>query len=290
MSPPRRTATPLGKRSAQVLTRGIGRLTNGSRTLPDLLIAGGQRCGTTSMYRVLSQHPAICKPVLHKGVHFFDTAYGKGLGWYRGHFPLTATMHRVGRAADARPLAFESSPYYLFHPLAAARIAADLPGVRLLVLLRDPVERAYSAHSHELARGFEDLPFDAALAAEEGRLRGEAERLTREPHYISHHHQHHGYLHRGRYLEHLQRLTSAVGRDRLHVVDSHRFFSDPEPVYAEVLRFLDLPHRGPPTFEQHNARERSPLPEPTRRRLEEHFAPHDEALAQWLGWTPSWRR
>ena len=284
------TATPARKRAVQALSRGVGRLTSQARMLPAFLIVGGQRCGTTSMYRTMSQHPAILKPVLHKGVHYFDTAYERGFDWYRGHFPLQATARWTARRAGTESLTFESSPYYMFHPLAADRIAADLPGVRLLVLLRDPVERAYSAHAHELARGFEDQPFEAALELEGERLRGEAERLAAEPGYVSHHHQHHGYLHRGRYLEHLLRLSAAVGGDHLHVVDSHRFFTDPEPEYAGVLSFLGLPDRGTPVFERHNARARTPMSDTLRTRLEDHFAPHDERLADWLGFAPSWRR
>lgn len=284
------TATPARKRAVQAVSRSVGRATSRARMLPAFLIVGGQRCGTTSMYRTLSQHPAILKPVLHKGVHFFDTAYYRGPDWYRGHFPLLVSARRTERKVGLAPLTFESSPYYMFHPLAATRIAAELPGVRLLVLLRDPVERAYSAHAHELARGFEDQPFERALQLEEQRLRGEADRLTADPAYVSHHHQHHGYLHRGRYLEHLLRLEETVGRERLHVVDSHRFFDEPEPVYAGVLDFLGLPARGMPTFQRHNARERSPLPDALRARLEEHFAPYDERLADWLGYVPSWRQ
>jgi hypothetical protein len=73
-------------------------------------------------------------------------------------------------------------------------------------------------------------------------------------------------------------------------VDSHRFFTEPEPVYDDVLRFLGLPHAGYPTFERHNARPRSPLPEDLRVRLEDHFAPYDEQLAAWLGRPVSWRQ
>jgi Sulfotransferase domain len=256
---------------------------------PGFLIIGGQRCGTTSMYRTLSRHPAVLKVMRHKGVHYFDTGYDKGLDWYRAHFPLERTADAVERRLGVRPLTFESSPYYMFHPLAAERITADLPDVKVLVLLRDPVERAYSAHAHELARGFEDQDFETALALEDSRLEGEAERLIADPTYRSHAHQHHGYLQRGRYIEHLERLEKTFGRDRIHVVDSHRFFTDPEPVHDEVLAFLGLPQLGYPTFERHNARPRSPMDPALRARLEEHFAPYDERLVAWLGHPVSWR-
>jgi hypothetical protein len=160
----------------------------------------------------------------------------------------------------------------------------------VIVLLRDPIERAYSAWAHELARGFEDQQdFDTALALEDSRLAGEAERIVAEPGYNSHSHQHHGYLHRGRYIEHLERLEKIFGRDRMHVVDSHRFFTDPEPAYDGVLDFLGLPNLGYPTFEQHNARPRSAMDPAIRPRLEEHFAPYDKRLVAWLGEPVSWR-
>jgi hypothetical protein len=277
------------KKLVQRVTTTAGRLTNKGRMTPGFLIIGGQRCGTTSMYRTLAQHPAVLKAVLHKGVHYFDTSYGEGMGWYRGHFPLQLTAARVARRTGVRPLTFESSPYYMFHPLAADRINRDLPDVKLLVLLRDPVERAYSAHAHELARGFETEDFETALALEDERLAGQAEQLVADPTYRSHSHQHHGYLQRGRYVEHLERLEQVFGRDRLHVVDSHEFFTRPETAYDRVLEFLDLPHAGYPTFERHNARPRSPMSPKLRERLEDHFAPYDERLAAWLGHPVSWR-
>jgi hypothetical protein len=266
----------------------LGRPTARWRALPNVLIAGGQRCGTTSMYRALIQHPAVFRPVGRKGVHYFDTAYDRGPSWYRGHFPLQHSVERARRRTHCSPVVLESSPYYGFHPLAASRIATDLPNVKLIVLIRDPVERAYSAHAHELARGYETEPFEGALELESERLAGEAERLVREPHYVSLDHQHHAYVTRGQYVDLLTRLESVFGRERLHVVDSHRFFAEPEPVWKDALTFLDLPDAGNPVFERHNARPRSPMSDELRARLEAHFRPYDERLIEWLGWVPSW--
>jgi hypothetical protein len=267
----------------------VGRPTSPWRALPNVLIAGGQRCGTTSMYRALIQHPGVLRPVGRKGVHYFDTGYGHGPRWYRGHFPLTRTVERARRTCGSAPIVLESSPYYGFHPLAADRIDADLPGVKLIVLIRDPVERAYSAHAHELARGFETETFERALDLEATRLDGQEDRLVREPLSVSLDHQHHAYVARGQYVELLRRLEDVVGRDRLHVVDSHRFFTDPDAVWADTLVYLGLADAGHPVFERHNARPRSPMPDHVRLRLERHFRPWDEALTEWLGWAPSWR-
>ena len=150
------------KRVALTTSELTGQLTRNARMRPDFLIVGAQRSGTTSMYKTLSQHPAVLKAVLRKGVHYFDVGYTNGPGWYRAQFPLQYTATRTQRALGVRPLTGESSPYYMFHPLAAERIARDLPAVRLIVLLRDPVERAYSAHTHEVARGYDpEKSFDA---------------------------------------------------------------------------------------------------------------------------------
>ncbi|MGB9377700.1 MAG: sulfotransferase domain-containing protein, partial [Mycobacteriales bacterium] len=254
------------------------------------LIIGAQRCGTTSMYRTLAQHPAALKPVRQKGVHFFDTGYDNGLAWYRAHFPLELTARAVHKKTGVRPQAFESSPYYMFHPLAGERIAHDLPGVKLLILLRDPVERAYSAYTHELARGYESEPFEKALELEPERLRGEAERLVSDPGCYSHAHQHNAYRTRGQYVEQLERLESVYGRQRMHVVDSQDFFERPEEVYPAVLDFLGLPNLKQPVFERHNARPRSKMSPQLQADLAAHFEPYDARLAQWLGAAPSWRR
>jgi hypothetical protein len=178
----------------------------------------------------------------------------------------------------------------MFHPLAGQRIAADLPGVRLLVLLRDPVERAYSAHAHELARGFESEPFERALELEPERTAGEEERLIADPTYRSHPHQHNAYVARGRYIEQLERLEKTFGRDALHVVDSGDLFADPGPVFDGIMSVLGLPPWRPTEFNVHNARPRTTMAESLRARLSGSFAPYDERLAAWLGRTPSWRR
>ena len=279
------------KRATHSLVVTAGLPTSRARMLPGFLIVGAQRCGTTSMTRTLSQHPAVVNAAMHKEVHYFDISYDRSLAWYRSHFPLQARARRSAATLNVSPVGFESSPYYMFHPLAPARILRDLPGVKLLVLLRDPVERTYSAHAHEVAHGYETEPYERAMELEESRLAGEAERILADPSYNSHSHQHHSYRARGQYAEQVEHLEELFGRERMHVVDSGDFFADPAPVYDEVLDFLGLPRAGLPDFQPRNARPRSaPMPASIRAALEDHYRPHDERLARWLGRVPSWRR
>jgi hypothetical protein len=282
-----RTATPDG---IQDLARGVahrlGEATAGVRMVPSFLVAGAQRCGTTTLYRLLADHPSVVRPVFSKGIGYFDVNYARGWAWYRGHFPI-ATLAAL--RAD-RPVTFESSGYYLYHPLAAGRIATDLPGVRLLVLVRDPVERAYSAHRHELLRGFETEPFERALELEPDRLAGEEDRLRSDPAYRSFSHRHHSYLARGRYAGQIERLREAVGADRVLVVDADRFFGDPYRSFAEIVEWLGLPGWRPTEVGKLNARPRDPMAGALRERLLERFEDADRALVPLLGAEPSWRR
>lgn len=282
----------LGRRVARWGLLTAGRPLYRARMLPSFLIIGAERCGTTSAFYLLRQHPSIFSATLpRKEVHYFDYKYHRGLSWYQCHFPLRARARLAGRLAGGAPAAFEATPNYMFDPLAPERISRDLPGIRLLVMVRDPVERAYSAHAHEVGYGNETEPFERALELEDPRLAAEAERLAADPAYASRSsYHHHSYRTRGYYADQLQRLEQLFGRERIHVIDSGDFFADPGPVYDRVLEFLGLPHSGRPVFAPRNARPRSPMPETLRAALEEHFRPYDERLVGWLGREPSWRR
>jgi hypothetical protein len=269
----------------------VGRPIYRARMLPSFLIVGAERCGTSSMYEVLSWHPAVFSAILpRKEVHYFDYSYAHPLSWYRCHFPLRARAALAARGTGVAPVAFEASPSYMCHPLAPERIARDLPAVKLIVMLRDPVARAYSSHTMRAGWGVETEPFERALELEDSRLAGEAERMAADPSYVGYHWRHFAYRTRGQYAEQLEQLDRLVGRDRIHVIDSGEFFASPARVYDQVLDFLDLPDAGHPAFDPPRTRSRPPMPDSVRKALEEHYRPYDERLAAWLGHEPSWRR
>lgn len=254
------------------------------RMLPSFIIIGAQRSGTTTLYRLLSEHPAILRPTASKGIGYFDLNYERGRRWYQGHFPL---------ARGARPghptVTFESSGYYSYHPHAVDRLAADLPDVKLLMMLRDPVDRAYSAHRHEFNRGFETEPFERAIELEPARLAGEVERMLSDPGYQSYAHRHHSYLGRSRYVEQVRRIQQAIGKERLHLVDADRFFAAPHEEFAAIQRWLGLPLWQPEKVAAWNAQPREPLDPALRADLLDYFAPYDRALEEAAGLMPSWR-
>jgi hypothetical protein len=266
----------------------VGSATAGRRQLPTFIIVGAQRAGTTSLFRALMSHPLIHSANYHKGVNYFDVNYHRDFAWYQGHFPTVSSLYRGARAASGEPVTFEASGYYMFHPCAPERMARHLPEVRILAMLRDPVERAYSAWKHEFARGFETEQFDRALELEDARLDGQVEKILADPGYQSHSHRHHAYVRRGQYAEQLLRLRQYFPAAQIHVVESEAFFEQPEPTYTSVLHFLELPTLLPNRFDRWNGRPSSPMPEATRSRLRAHFSSHDRRLAELLGREPAW--
>src|SRR5215472_12736702 len=231
----------------------VGAATAPLRLQPAFMMIGAQRCGTTSLFRALVAHPQVMSPAFRKGINYFDLNYFRGERWYTGHFPISEIARRHA-SGYGEPMAFEASGYYVYHPFALERMARDLPAVKLVAMLRDPVERAFSAYKHEYARGFEQKGFEDALELEDSRLAGEIERMEDDPGYESFSHRHHSYRRRGHYAEQLERVFRFFPRAQVHVIDSEIYFDQPEQTYRRLLTFLGLQPFEPGAFGRYNAR------------------------------------
>ena len=250
--------------------RSYGIATSGLRPLPDFLILGAQKAGTTALYAYLRWHPQITGPSF-KEVSFFDRHYARGERWYRAHLPI----RRSGIVGEA-------SPSYLFHPLAPERVARMLPRARLIALLRSPADRAFSHYQHEVALGREDLSFDDALAREDGRMEGELDRMLRDPTYFSYAWWNYTYAARGRYAEQLERWLAEFPREQLLVLFTEELAADTAATYRRVLDFLGVEARGLESYPRIFEREYAGMDPATRARLEDEFAEFDRRLAQLL--------
>ena len=202
--------------------------------LPQFLCIGAQKAGTSSLQDWLLQHPQVYLPP-GKELHYFSLHHNRGLAWYGDQFAAARPDQRCG----------DITPYYLFHPLAAERIAAELGPVKVIVLLRDPVERCLSGLFHSIRLGLEPLPPAAALAAEAERLAGAEDALRRggPPH---HSHQVHSYLARSRYEQQLPRYEALFGADQLLILRSEELFGEPQRIWPRLLAFLGLEVAAPP--------------------------------------------
>jgi Sulfotransferase domain len=264
-----------------------GAATSFARPLPDFLIIGAQKAGTTSLYTCLRWHPAITGPIW-KEVSYFDLHYARRVAWYRGNFPTNLPAPLSRRHSRVQRNVGEASPSYLFHPLAPERVAALIPNVRLIALLRNPIDRALSHYHHEVALRRERLPFEEALEQEEARTHREFERIRSDPRYFSHAWWNFTYLARGRYAEQLERWLTIFPPEQMLILPSEQFFETPGKVYARVLEFLGAhPHQL--ASYPHIFRRDYPAMNPaTRRKLTDYYREPNERLYRLLNCDLPW--
>jgi hypothetical protein len=259
--------------------------------MPAFLVIGGQRCGTSSLYRYLGWHPDVLPP-LRKETEYFSREYARGRGWYQAHFPLEARQAFRERGAARRVVTFEATPDYLFYPPAPERAAHLLPDAKLLVLLRDPVDRAVSHYRHMVRLGFEHLSFEDALRAERDRMRDDLEAVERDSSYRPRDLLRFSYVSRGMYAEQLERWMRFFPEDRFLIVGSEGFFDRTGAVYAEILRFLGLREAVPDAFPNASLSsalsEHPDVKEETLASLREFFGPRNAQLSELLGRDLGW--
>ena len=283
------------KAGARYAFLAYGMATVGIRPLPDFLIVGTKRGGTTSLYRYLLEHPAVLAtfPSFRtlKGVHYFDEHFARGLRWYQSHFPAEPYRALRQRNTGVRPLIGEASPNYLFHPLGAARAAGSVPRAKIIVLLRNPVDRAWSQYKDQVQLGFETLSFEEAVEREPARLAGEVERMLADPGYYGTAFDRYSYLARGRYLDQLRAWRAAFpGEQQLLILRSEDLYGNAEGVYHRALDFLGLPRVSLTAYRPHNAipAAKTRMAASTRQRLAAYFAPYNHQLAEHLGIEFGW--
>jgi hypothetical protein len=225
-----------------------------------------------------------------KSPHYFDMNYWRGPAWYASHFPTYAARHRLERRIGALSVVGEASPYYMFHPAVPARVASDLPDVRVIVILRNPVSRAYSNYWDRRAFGSEELPtFEAAIDAEPQRMaQVDVQRLKTDPRYYSFDHDHHTYLARGRYVEHLRSWVEMIPADNLLILKADDLFRASDEAFARTQEFLGLPAWSGVKLERYNSRKQPAIDPSTKARLCEYYRPHNEALYELLGEDLGW--
>ena len=269
--------------------RILGLLTSSLRVLPDFIIIGAQRSGSTSLYNYLIEHPHI-HPGLMKEVHFFDNNYHKGVNWYRSFFPLSAHIRYLDRTHRRRFLTGEATPYYLYYPHAPRRIHATCPDVKLIVLLRNPVERAYSHYHHEVRLGVEDLPFAEAIEREKSDVPREVAKILKDENYRSFSHQNYSYLSRGIYIEQLEAWKEYFLREKMLILKSEDFFSNPDLVLDRTYEFLGVSKQTSTDFQIHNSLPYRNIEPEIYESLTDYFEPYNHRLYQFLDMDLDWEK
>lgn len=294
-----RTVTTLARRASGLL-----------RTMPDYIIIGVSKSGTTTMYQLISAHPDVL-PSIVKEVYFFNIEgnYEKGKMWYRSFFPSHLHKRHLSRRHGRRILSGESTPSYMQHTMAPARVRAALPNVKMIVMLRNPVDRAYSHYHMSIRMQRESLTFEEAVAAEKARMRYYMERAVSEPEFSWYGRQY-SYLGTGHYAEQLAYWFRYHDRNKFLILTLDELKADQRGVMGRVFEFLGLepfdtgdlhptamiPHRFGPGLGirnigwQYNVGRYDTMNHDTRSMLVDYFRPHNERLQQLLDRGFDWDR
>jgi hypothetical protein len=253
--------------------------TNSVRHLPTTVIVGAQKAGTTQLYAYMVKHPR-CYGAAEKEVDYFSKRPNRPVAWYRSRFPWRRRVWwRQGQVIEA-------SPSYLATPSALRKMQKVLPGARIVVILRDPVSRAFSHYQHKKTRHLESRSF-AEVVEEEIRASafppkwGTALADDAKPML--------GYVARGYYALQLEQLYKLYRRNRVLVLDSGNLFADTAAVCNRVFDYMGLEDFDVEPGKVYNRGFYKEQIDPgVAARLREHYRPYDEMLAEILPQPCGW--
>ena len=259
------------------------------RTLPDFLIIGFHKTATTSLYDYLIQHPNIGSAT-HKELHYFDTYFWRGLGWYKTHFPTKMEKNRIEKISGQRFITGEATPNYVFYPKAYSRVKQSLPNAKLIVILRNPIDRAYSHYNYQkkLNRGaLENTTFEEIVKEEIEKmtndgfekefLRNFNLKTDRMP-----------YVHLGIYVKFLKKWMSIFPKEQFHIVKTEELEQNPNKTINDIFHFLDLQGYEIPDLKKRNTTKYLEMKSDTRKMLYEFYKPHNEVLEKLLAMKFDW--
>ncbi|WP_413161545.1 tetratricopeptide repeat protein [Capilliphycus salinus ALCB114379] len=240
---------------------------------PSFIIIGTQKGGTTSLYRYLEKHPQIL-PAIKKEIYFWNHHYKRGLDWYVSHFPSLKDSTQF--------LTGEATPSYLEDEEVAGRIAEAFPKMKLILVLRNPVERTVSQYYHWVRLGLENRSLSDAISAEL-ELLGNYPNI--DPNYWE---QTHKYIWRGIYIEFIQKWMMYFPPENFLILKSEELYEQPQIILQEVFKFLNLPDFSLTEFTAYNKGYYQQMPPEIHRQLKNFFHSQNQKLEEFLGRKFNW--
>lgn len=268
-------------------------LTGPLHILPDFYIVGFAKCGTTSLFEYLMQHPDVLHSV-GKEIDYFGEYYSRGVNWYKVCFPLKLQKVMAEKANGRKCITGEATPRYIDHPHAPFRIKKITPNAKFIVLLRNPIDRAFSNYTMNVNSSLESeretLSFEKALEKEKERTKNEYEKMQKNKGCFSWNYYLYAYLAQGIYIDKIKIWTEIFPRKQLLILQSEKFFHDPAKKYLKVLDFLGIPEWNPKEFKifKSGKYQEKNIDPKLRKKLSEFFRPHNEKLYEFLGERFDW--
>ncbi len=272
---------------ARATHRTYCNLTNSIHMLPDFIIIGAAKGGTSSLYDYLTQHPSIYSCVV-KEPNYFAMYYDRGINWYKSCFPTTLKKYNVTTFEKKKFVTGEASTQYYWYPHTPKRIKKIIPKIKLILLLRNPIDRSYSHYNMNVNGGKEDLSFEEAIDQEKERTQEEYKKILENEYYFSPKYTRQAYLAKSIYVNFLSEWLKYFSLDQFLIIKSEDFYEDPNKIYNEVLGFLDLPSTQLKNYKITRKGTYDRMKPDTRTKLLDYFKPHNEKLFKLIGKRFDW--
>ena len=264
----------------QFLKRHYYGITAKSRVLPDFLIIGAVRSGTTSLYYDICQHPSV-KKAAYDEIGFFDDNYHLGEDWYRSLFPTKKKMQEV-KQNTGNAITGEDTPFYIWNEIACKRIAEVLPNVKLIAILRNPVDRAYSNYFLGVRHSNETKNFDHAIMKDIEFLDSKIKMEFKNSDYKK------SYVAKGFYAKQLKKWFEHFEKKQIFITTTEELDNNPNIVLEQIFKFLELPNFSIKEIKRHKKSKYPKMNENVRKKLLNYFEPYNEELFELINQRFDW--
>ena len=272
------------------LNKSYGKLSNIKRLqkgeLPDFIVVGAQKAGTSALFNYLVQHSSIIEPA-KKEVHYFDLYYNKGINWYKHFFP-SKTYKKFVKFKTGNAITGEATPIYSYLPRCLDRIKKDLPNVKIIFVMRNPIDRAFSHYHMNLRKKRESLSFEEAIEKEKERLKYEKQNVNKIPSEELYEHYNHSYLERGEYFTQIKKIETLFPKKQILILDSEELKKDTNNQMQYVFKFLGVNSKKDLINPTINPSRYGKMEKSTREKLNRYFEPFNKKLYNHLkkdfGW------
>ena len=264
--------------------RNIFGITGPLRVLPDFIIIGSMKCGTTSLYYDICEHPCV-SPAAYDEIGFFDSNFHLGLNWYRSMFPTKRRIEDI-RRKEGVAITGEDTPFYFWNPVAAKRIQKLLPNIKLITILRNPIDRAYSEYQDLVSSESNSPSFETFIENEINTRRKDSSLITEENFEIFN--QKNSYLLKGIYVDQLKIWAGLFPKEQIFTLSTENLNSEPITALESVFQYLNLPDYKIKNTQRQKQKKYVPMNSQTRKILIEFFKPHNERLFKFIGKKFDW--
>jgi hypothetical protein len=260
-------------------------LTSSFRTLPNFFVIGGVRCGTTSLYHYLGQHNCI-KQAMYDELGYFDDNFHLGLNWYRSLFPTKFIQKKI-ESKYKKFLTYDVTPFYIYNPLVVDRIFKFSPNAKIIAVLRNPIDRAYSNFNNRIQdEGDTETTFEEIVYSEIEKIKNNKNNKENNVFLVNEFYE--LLLARGFYAKQLEFWFKKFPRKNMLLISSEELAVNTDKTISEIFEFLEVPDQKINDLTKQNKIKYPKMKDSTREILINFFKPHNEKLFEILGSKFDW--